>query len=220
VIMIKTTLYASEIESLPSLRKWPDAAICILILIKSVYFFRDITTAGQPVQCWYYEKLRRLFWGNPNNSIHSLHVPFIIDIRTDNSLIVRTTHNIELKYEYFDELLFLFRNIKKHDYSQHSIEGLDNEFSDMLQEHQIHGRKEIENLWNVFCILSTFEPGYIRYDYDIEHENGRIHPRYHLDANYDKNGTYKIGLHDTFSIDDFSDLIDKSTNCYFLHKSL
>lgn len=26
-----------------------------------------------------------------------------------------------------------------------------------------------------------FEPGYLRYDHDKEHVNGKIHPEYHLD---------------------------------------
>lgn len=218
--MIKTTLYTFEIDALPALRKWPDSAICILILIKSMYFHRDVTELEQPVRCWYYENIRRLFWGDQNNSIHSLHVPFIIDSNGENSITVRTPQRIVLKYEYFDELIFLFQSIKEHDQCLQSIEGLDNEFSDMLQEHQIHGHKEIEDLWTVFCILSTFEPGYIRYDYDVERRNGRKHPLFHLDVNFEKGGTYKIGLLNPFSIDDFSDLIDKSTDCYFLHKSL
>lgn len=36
--------------------------------------------------------------------------------------------------------------------------------------------------------------GYIRYDDDIEHMNGDLHPRYHLDINASSDVTFKVGL--------------------------
>lgn len=43
-------------------------------------------------------------------------------------------------------------------------------------------------------LLLEIEPGYVRFDHDIKNANGRIHPLYHLDINYDVNITYKIGV--------------------------
>ena len=76
--------------------------------------------------------------------------------------------------------------------------------------------KEIDNIWRILFKLWYMEDGYIRYDYDPVHENGRIHPLYHLDVNYSSNLTYKIGLKDALNMDAFQNFLDIKTGSAYL----
>lgn len=64
----------------------------------------------------------------------------------------------------------------------------------------------------------TFEEGYIRYDYDEEHENGDLHPLNHLDIFYSSKPTFKIGLRDRYQKDYLVNLVNRETNCIYLDK--
>ncbi|ELC8460391.1 hypothetical protein QYB77_002574 [Clostridium perfringens] len=66
--------------------------------------------------------------------------------------------------------------------------------------------------------LSMFECGYLRYDYDVERQDGHIHPINHLDINYSVGSTFKLGFPDIITIDDFIDILDLKTNCHYLNK--
>ena len=50
--------------------------------------------------------------------------------------------------------------------------------------------------WNIYSHLMTCEPGYLRYDYDEQNKDKPNHPLNHLDINFSKTCTYKIGLPD------------------------
>lgn len=60
------------------------------------------------------------------------------------------------------------------------------------------------------------ETGYIRYDYDPDHENGTLHPLYHFDVNYSSKGTYKMGINKKMEKEDFVDLLDIKTKCHYI----
>ena len=64
--------------------------------------------------------------------------------------------------------------------------------------------------------LLSMELGYIRYDYDPEHENGKFHPLHHLDINYSSKGTYKLGMNNKIQINDFVDLLDVKKECRYI----
>ncbi len=75
-----------------------------------------------------------------------------------------------------------------------------------------------ENFWVFLRELLLMEDGYIRYDYDEEHENGDIHPLNHYDLFYSSNATFKIGLEDKERQTNFIDLMDINTSCKYLIK--
>lgn len=52
----------------------------------------------------------------------------------------------------------------------------------------------IKEMWLLISYLLKYDLGYIRYDIDQEHENGRMYPPNHLDICLDIAATYKIGL--------------------------
>lgn len=73
-----------------------------------------------------------------------------------------------------------------------------------------------DDLVAVFTELLTFDIGYVRYDYDEEHQNGDMHPTYHLDINYSNQSTYKIGLIQPIDTLRLEAILDTKQECWFL----
>lgn len=210
-------LFRSEAYSLSAIRKKEDAAINVLVFLKSMYntSYHD---PNDSFYGFYYPDLRRIIWGDESKSIHSLCIPWEMSIDKKRGQGIPNYKDIQWKYEYYDELMYLFREIKEHDVLTGSIEGLIDVYSELLESFDISNSIDEHNLWALFTSLYAYEPGYIRYDYDPENENGHVHPRYHLDINYSKRGTYKIGLWENMTIDSFTELLDLSTDCYYASK--
>ncbi len=64
--------------------------------------------------------------------------------------------------------------------------------------------------------ILQFEPSYIRYDKDSQHEKGKLHPLHHFDINYSTYGAYKLGLEDHITPDYMENLINLNTECSFI----
>ncbi|QIE58717.1 hypothetical protein G5B37_03810 [Rasiella rasia] len=62
------------------------------------------------------------------------------------------------------------------------------------------------------------EPAYVRYDYDIDNEDGKKHPLNHLDINYSSYGTYKLGLNNIITESNLEDVLNINTDCSYLDK--
>lgn len=82
-------------------------------------------------------------------------------------------------------------------------------------------RDEEDALMNIeaYKLLEYFwahEPCYLRYDYDPKSSNGKLHPLHHLDVNMSLKGSYKLGLKSRLTPTEFENIVDKSTDCYFL----
>ena len=74
-----------------------------------------------------------------------------------------------------------------------------------------------EDFINLVNKIIEFEPGYIRYDYDDEHNNGNLlHPLNHLDVNFESNSTFKLGLNKKLKLEEFIDVMNINTDCHFL----
>lgn len=70
----------------------------------------------------------------------------------------------------------------------------------------------------IYRSLLSEEFGYLRYDFDEKNENGKLHPLNHLDINYSNSATYKLGLENAPSEDEFVDMLDEKTDCWYLKK--
>lgn len=70
--------------------------------------------------------------------------------------------------------------------------------------------------WDFIKEILLLESGYLRYDYDAEHENGYIHPLNHVDVFYSSNATFKVGLDNKIDEKELFDIIDLKTDCYYL----
>lgn len=77
-------------------------------------------------------------------------------------------------------------------------------------------KDELAAVRHVITKLVFNEYGYLRYDDDAEHENGDLHPRYHLDINCSASGTYKLGLRQGVDFNWFRDCLDVTVSCKFL----
>lgn len=71
------------------------------------------------------------------------------------------------------------------------------------------------DLNKILMELFTFEPSYIRYDYDEENEDGRIHPLNHLDVFYTQSTTFKLGCKH-LEFNKFMDILDTETECEYI----
>ncbi len=76
--------------------------------------------------------------------------------------------------------------------------------------------QDIQECCSILFYLFSAEVGYIRYDYDLEHEKGDLHPLNHLDINYSSKCTYKLGLKEKIELDNFIDIVDIQTNCKYV----
>lgn len=82
---------------------------------------------------------------------------------------------------------------------------------------------ENEEMWLFLRELILLEDGYIRYDVDKEayvkakaKGTPHKHPIHHYDLFYTNGATFKIGLHNNQSSDEFIDLLDIKTDCKYL----
>lgn len=73
-----------------------------------------------------------------------------------------------------------------------------------------------KELIEILSALNETDSGYVRFDCDIEHEKGKKHPKFHFDIFFDTNIDVKIGLTENLSLSRFTDIIDLSTNCWYL----
>ena len=98
--------------------------------------------------------------------------------------------------------------------------------SDSLPIIDVYESRDIEDaILNIeaYRLLEYFwahEPCYLRYDYDPMNSKGSLHPINHLDINISVNGSYKVGLKSRLSPDEFEDIVNKSTDCYYLIEKL
>lgn len=85
----------------------------------------------------------------------------------------------------------------------------------------MYGENDLQNigegqLWEIVKFISTYDLGYLRYDYDEKNKNGMLHPINHLDICLDTAATFKIGLEKVLDYEMFKDILDITTDCSFL----
>lgn len=95
-------------------------------------------------------------------------------------------------------------------------ESLENTVDHIIDSANDYEYKNIDDIWKLVVKLWYMEEGYIRYDYDAVHENGKMHPLYHLDVNYSSGASYKIGLYHELQIEEFKEILDITTDCLYL----
>lgn len=67
--------------------------------------------------------------------------------------------------------------------------------------------------FRLFEYILFSEDGYIRYDYDYQHQNAITHPLNHFDIHYSEPSHYKIGLPSKLDLNTFLTIIDKEKVC-------
>jgi len=131
-----------------------------------------------------------------------------VDLYTKEVKSIYTTTGINCTLELISNAISILNDVKS-DSIIEVYESRDVEDAFMNME----AYKLLEYFW-------AHEPCYLRYDYDSLNSKGALHPLNHLDVNISLNGSYKIGLKSRLAPEEFENIVNKSTDCYYLIEKL
>ena len=156
------------------------------------------------------DKQSRIFVYLSVDKFYSFEYPCQVEVDrfTNNVNSIHTKSGIECSYALISNAISILDDVKC-DSIIDVYESRDNEDEFI----KIEAYKLLEYFW-------AHEPCYLRYDYDLKNSNGALHPLHHLDINMSLSGTYKIGLKDKISPNEFEDIVNKKTECYYLLNKL
>lgn len=80
----------------------------------------------------------------------------------------------------------------------------------------LYSEYNLNRVFSLFHELMIFEPGYIRYDYDLDNADEEYHPLFHLDLYYTNSNTFKLGLHAEKDVEDLTKMMDIKKRCIYL----
>lgn len=160
------------------------------------------------------DKMSRIFCFS-GKKYFSMVFPFDVELVEEQGNNYRI-YDLILNMEIDNRLIVLMERILNQINFEESTmdEIIEKAYFDVAEEE--YSENEVSNCFNLVMRLLSMELGYIRYDHDPEHENGALHPLYHLDVNYSSKGTYKFGIHSEMREGDFIDLLDVTTDCKYI----
>ncbi len=166
------------------------------------------------------DHMNRLFY-EVENKIFSVQFPFSIEIKEDDTFrIYDNQAGVDIDNKIISLLIGMF---EKFDLKIITFEDFFTELYQVADESKdIEAEDESNNieaevLWKLIKRMTLFDVGYLRYDYDKEHQNGNLHPLNHLDINYESSCTYKIGLKNKIELDQLMEVVDIVSECSFLY---
>ncbi|MCD2346849.1 hypothetical protein [Clostridium guangxiense] len=158
----------------------------------------------------YVNKMSRIFYCQ-DEKMHTVQFPFSI-LEEDKKLKVYYD-----KYELDSKITTILADIFNHQIEfNESLESMAEVYYNTMKEYEVESGIYNELCWEILLYLLSFEPGYLRYDYDLERQDPIVHPLNHLDVYYSGKNTFKIGLDKKINKDDLIDILDINTNCKFL----
>ena len=161
---------------------------------------------SQPYLKLIIDKQSRVFIYISADKFYSLAYPCQVEIDqiTKHVNSIYTTSGINCTFELISNAISILDDVQYNSIID-VYESRDEENASM----NIEAYKLVEYFW-------AHEPCYLRYDHDPKSCNGKLHPLNHLDVNISLNGSYKLGLRSKLSPYEFEDIINKSTDCYYL----
>ena len=195
------------------IRKQEECVLLILELL-NILLIGEVVGNEKGLIMIIVDKMSRLFCFS-DNKYFSMVFPFAIDTTEGKNIPYRIYDPI-LDIEIDNRLIALMkRMLNQIDFVKNTIdEIIEKAYFDVSSEEYTEG--EVEKCFNIILRLLSMETGYIRYDYDPDHENGTLHPLYHFDVNYSSKGTYKMGINKKMEKEDFVDLLDIKTKCHYI----
>lgn len=208
IIEIKMGNYFSEKVARP-IRNKQDSILILLETLKQLsYLPNDITNEkGKIIIC--IDKMSRVFY-EIENKIFSITFPFSLESQENGYKIYDSITDLEINEKMISLLISIFA---KKGVLDNSLEMAFDYIIELANEYDYNN---IDNIWKILFKLWYMEEGYIRYDYDLIHENGKLHPVNHLDINYSSGCQYKIGLKRNIILDEFKSILDIKTDCAYL----
>ncbi len=191
----------------------------IMLMLEAILLLKNADVLEKPSNNYIIlkvDKMKRLFFVI-ENKIFSFNFPFSVEVQeeSNNLIIYDSITNLELNALNLTVLKLAF----KETFFGKEIQGildLDSELMQVIDSFETKPNKD--EVWQVLKNLQMFESGYLRYDYDEVHENGKLHPLNHIDINYTPHGIFKIGIKDTLDCNAFMDILDLNTDSYFISK--
>lgn len=164
----------------------------------------------------YIDKMSRLVFVLPDK-IFSFQFPFIIktDVEDECRLSIVYSYDFKIDSVVSSSLINVF---EKESILTDYLKDLQCKIIELLFENEWENLVDYEMLSEIVEYLVLFEPGYLRYDYDIERVNGRIHPEHHLDFFFSSNNSLKIGLNNSIDLSWMLDFMDVTTDCKYIHR--
>ena len=141
------------------------------------------------------------------NKIFSITFPFNISKTEEGYDIYDSISEIKIDILVISKIINILNNFSS---ENEDIYEFLSQFDDGDNNEEV-----LDNIWKIFKKVLFSESGYLRYDYDEEHENGNIHPLNHYDIYYTSRNTFKIGLNDKIDLKKFIDLLDLETDCHY-----
>ncbi|MDE7331003.1 MAG: hypothetical protein K2O16_02010 [Lachnospiraceae bacterium] len=156
-------------------------------------------------------KMNRIFYVL-EDKIFSMQFPFFVEMEHDKiARIYDTRTGLDIDSRLVSTLIGIF---EKTNTGNSSFDSL---FDEIMYCGDNLPNVGIEQIWEVVKFISTYDLGYLRYDYDEKHKKGLLHPVNHLDICLDTAAAYKIGLKKSLNYEMFKDILDTTTNCFFLN---
>lgn len=166
--------------------------------------------AGEIELIIHVDKMSRVFICK-DAKIHTFQFPFTVSEENGN---LRAYYNgFELDSKVSSILSSIFIRLSSF---IESIEIMLDLFIDTMKEYEIENKYYTACCWELVVYLLSFEPGYLRYDYDSERQNGALHPLNHLDIFYTNKSTFKLGLEENIDKYKFINILDINKECKFL----
>ncbi|MFK5976708.1 MAG: hypothetical protein QM493_09390 [Sulfurovum sp.] len=187
-----------------AIRRKEDIIILLMESIRYMLLNPSIKEESTSTMILKIDKMKRLFFFE-KTKYFSIIFPFSIKTEGDNLLFYsKYISNIDAKI-CIDILSLLSCNKSE---ESTCVTDILEPLTDMNDYHEYIGTLIKELLF--------MEDGYIRYDYDKEHENGNLHPLNHYDIFYSSHATFKIGLNQKLDESEFIDLLNIKSDCKYL----
>lgn len=158
------------------------------------------------------DKMSRLFFTSDSKS-YSIAFPFSI-YEFEGNIKLSFKNNINVNAYLISQTKSA---INCNSFNDNCVLG----FADSLDD--LQNQDEEEDLWFFLRELMIYEDGYVRYDNDPigfkeASEKGvpHKHPLDHYDLFYSNSATFKIGLNQGITTNQFIDLLNRETDCKYL----
>lgn len=195
------------------IRSKKDLVLMLLDTIDALYLGENMIEDAQGTIIVKVSRMSRVFY-ELGDKMFSIVFPFSLDKNSDP------------KYCIFDSVTERIVDARTVSFMRTIIKDIDlvsSTFEQLLEQVYFNADSEkfdyefIDGCCKIILRLFTTESGYIRYDYDVEHQNGIRHPLNHLDINYSSKCTYKLGLYNRIVMSQFIELLDIETDCKFVN---
>jgi hypothetical protein len=190
------------------IRSKQQLVVLLLNAIKTIrinQYISDQDAVGQIVLS--ISKMSRITF-KIENKIFSIAFPFKVS-ESDGQVSIYSESLGEVDSVVISEVIEIFTD-----------ESIQN--SSCVSEFATHVLEKAElkpGFWPFVKELIYMEDGYLRYDLDVDRENGHLHPEHHLDIFYSSKATFKLGLNEQLNDEELINILNTTTDCRYVTRA-